>query len=93
MEISMAKMDGHCCESEGMPDDCCKDETIQITESQDFVSHSFEWAAAPYLAAVVIPYLLYAPESGDSNTKTHHFNLSSPPLNQDIYILVQSFLN
>ncbi|MGK7396355.1 MAG: HYC_CC_PP family protein [Candidatus Cyclobacteriaceae bacterium M3_2C_046] len=93
METSIAKMDGHCCESEGMPEDCCRDEAVQITEGQDFVSHSFEWAAAPYFAAVVIPYLIYAPDLGDLNTKTPQFNHSSPPVKQDIYILVQSFLN
>lgn len=91
MQASISEMDGHCCESEGMPEDCCSDEAFQVAETQDFIYYNFEWTAMPPILAVAIPFFFEAPAL--QQYQPQHINTTLSNRKQDIYILVQSFLN
>lgn len=82
-----------CCEQpEEMPDGCCQDEklTFQVEESYQ-LSH-FQFESALFIAAIFpnidLSWLFETSSEVHTSYKPYH----SPPIAQDIPVLLQSFL-
>lgn len=82
----------HCCENEGMPEDCCSNET-DLIQTSEFQSAPLTSVPAPS------PYVLYSITfnligfQGDASQNVLIAPSDSPPVaDKDLFVLVESFL-
>lgn len=91
-KIAFSNEEKSCCEGEEMPEDCCKNEvTILKTENLKLAQNQIN--------LTFTPFVLYFLESFiNLNIEEHHQDLfysnfnAPPPIGQDIFIQVKSFL-
>lgn len=89
--VSVKETASPCCEKEGMPDNCCSDQiSIEKAEVLQLSKLTLNLSFSPYILYIVA-YSLSSTDGLEQNFFVSFFN--SPPITeQEIFILVQSFL-
>lgn len=84
----------HCCDQpDDMPDDCCHDEQLTFLLEQDFQLSAFQFDCHLLAVTAFLPYLdLSALFVEQEAYETEFKPYLSPPIAQDIPVLLQSFL-
>jgi hypothetical protein len=85
----------HCCDDpENMPDDCCEDEylTFQLPQ-EDFQPSQFDFEVAQLALIAALPYLDFSALFAEQQVFIPPFDpYTSPPIVQDLPVVLQSFL-
>lgn len=93
VEVGMQKI--HCCDDpQDMPDDCCADQhvTFQLPQ-EDFQLSQFDFEVTHLALIAALPYLDFSALFADQEDFTPPFDpYTSPPIAQDLPVMLQSFL-
>ena len=90
--ISINKDADCCCDGEGVKSDCCRNEVISFSTDQQFSPVVFDWKLdIKRLCACDLCDWFMAYEYAQTTILTGK-NYKPPSLNQDIPVLIQSFL-
>lgn len=84
----------HCCdESDDMADDCCQDEQLTFLLEQEFQLSAFQFDCHILSVTSLLPFLdLSALFVAQETYKTEFKPYLSPPIAQDLPVMLQSFL-
>ena len=93
IELGMESI--HCCDDpQDMPDDCCEDQKITFQLSQeDFQLAHFDFEFSHLALIASLPYLDFSALFTEQEDFSPPFDpYTSPPIAQDLPVMLQSFL-